>query len=157
MVDANTLVSGIGWPRFAYEVLQHATNGDFHLVLSETIIAEARYALANIEPSAINTGQFERFLAATQYELVPAPGDADIARHLDFVRDPNDIHVALAAHSAKVDYLLTQDKDFTDEDDSTKKVRQLLTIILPGTFLREYMGWTSERLEAIRQRHWTDF
>jgi hypothetical protein len=32
-------------------------------VLSEEIIAEARYALAKIEPASINLGAFEAFLA----------------------------------------------------------------------------------------------
>jgi predicted nucleic acid-binding protein len=69
------------------------------------------------------------------------------------VRDPKDIHVALAAISAKVDFLVSSDKDFTDPD---QPIRQKINILLPGAFLRVHMGWTSERLEAIRTRTWKD-
>ncbi len=156
MVDANTLVSGTAWPRFPYEVLQHSIRGAFRLVLSEEIIAEARYALARIEPSSINVGAFEEFLATTLYELVPAPSDKEIITHHNLVRDPNDVHVALASINAQVDFLLTQDKDFTDHDESTEVLHKLIKVMLPGTFLREHMGWTSEQLEAIRRRMWSD-
>jgi putative PIN family toxin of toxin-antitoxin system len=156
MVDANTLVSGTAWPRFPYEVLQHAVRGDFRLVLSEEIIGEARYSLAKIEPSSINVGAFEEFLATTLYELVPTPSDEEINAYLNLIRDPDDVHVALAAINAQVDFLLTQDKDFTDHDESTELLHKLLKVMLPGTFLREHMGWTSDQLEAIRRRMWSD-
>lgn len=45
MVDANILVAGSIWPRFPYAVLHHATIGDYRLVLSPEIIAEARNAI----------------------------------------------------------------------------------------------------------------
>lgn len=157
MTDANTLIAGTAWPRFPYEVLQHAVNGDYRLVLSQEIINETRYALARIVPSAINIGAFEEFLATTPYELAAAPSTAEIARHLDLVRDPNDIHVALAALNAGVDCLITQDKDFIAQDESTQKIRERLNILTPGAFLRYHMGWTSEALETIRGRSWTDF
>ena len=31
-----------------------------------------------------------------------------------------------------------------------------LTVLLSGTFLREVLGWSSERLESIRHRSWKD-
>jgi predicted nucleic acid-binding protein len=40
MADTNVLVSGVIFPRAAYEFLQHALRGDFTLVLSEQILAE---------------------------------------------------------------------------------------------------------------------
>jgi hypothetical protein len=45
--------------------------------------------------------------------------------------------VALAAMNARVHVLVTADKDFTDAD---QPIGQQLTIMLPGTFLREKMG-----------------
>lgn len=38
MVDANVLVSALGWPRFPDEVIQHAVKDDYQLVLSPRII-----------------------------------------------------------------------------------------------------------------------
>jgi predicted nucleic acid-binding protein len=154
MVDANVLVAGSAWPRFPYEVLQHAASTDYQLVLSPQIIQEARLSLAVIAPARL--AQLEDILASSQYEEVPTPTDEDITAHAGLVRDPKDIHVALAAINAQVDYLISQDRDLTDQDETTDRLRQRLTILLPATFLRQHMGWTSEALEAIRKRVWKD-
>jgi predicted nucleic acid-binding protein len=156
MVDANVLVAGIAWPRFPYEVLQHATDGGFRLVLSPGIIEEARYTLAKIPPASVNVGDFEAFLKNTEIEYVQAPTKEVLAAHTGLVRDPKDIHVAVAAIAAKVDLLVTQDRDFTADNESTHEVRKLLNICVPGVFLREYMGWSSEALESVRTRMWVD-
>ncbi|MHB8626610.1 MAG: hypothetical protein ACYDBJ_01275 [Aggregatilineales bacterium] len=66
------------------------------------------------------------------------------------MRDPNDIPLALAAITAQVDFFVTQDKDFTDRTPENENLHRRLVVILPGTFLRIHMGWTSEQLEAIR-------
>ena len=68
-----------------------------------------------------------------------------------------DVPIALAAIAAKVDYFVTYDKDFTDKDKTTQRVREAIPgIVLPPVFLREVMGWTSEELEKIRLRNWRD-
>jgi putative PIN family toxin of toxin-antitoxin system len=154
MIDANILVAGVGWPRFSSEVLRHAVKGDCQLVLSPRIVEEARKAISEISPERLDS--FDEVLETTEYEEVVSPTDEDIESNIDLVRDPKDVHVALAAIQAKVDYLVTQDKDLTALDDSTKKLRDALAIVLPGTFLRESMGWTSEALETIRNRKWGD-
>jgi len=154
MVDANILVAGIGWPRFPYAVLQQAVKGDFQIVLSQVIVDESRRHISRLFPERLI--RFERFLVVSRYEAVPAPKQAELDRHPDLVRDPKDIHVALAAMNANVDYLVTQDKDLTAQDETTETLRQKLKILLPGTFLREYMGWSSEALEAIHNRNWSD-
>ncbi len=156
MVDANVLVAGIAWPRLSYELLRHAVQSDFRLVLSSTVIAETRYTLAKLSPASINSGAFEDFLKTTPYEPVNSPTPAEIAAQADLVRDPKDVHVALAASTAHVDFLVTQDKDFIDHDESTRKVQQLLNIRTPGQFLLESMGWTNEALEKLRKRTWLD-
>lgn len=154
MLDANILVAGIGWPRFPSAVLQHAFRGDYQLVLTEGIIEEARTTVYDVLPDRAQA--LDQFLQEVDYELVLTPTDEEIAANANLVRDPKDVHVALAAINANVDYLISQDKDLTVQDDSTKALRERLNIMLPGTFLREYMGWTSEALEAIRQRTWRD-
>lgn len=151
LVDANVLVAGSAWPRFPYEVLQHGARGDFQLVLSDEIIGEARDALAEIAPERIE--RLEAILLASNYEQFAAPTDEEIATNSALVRDAKDVHVALTAIGAKIDYFVTQDKDFTD---STAPIRDRVAVLLPGTFLRERMGWTSEALEAIRQRKWSE-
>lgn len=154
MVDANILIAGTGWPRFPYEVLQHAVQGDFILVLSALVIEEARLHIQRLIPEMAEG--FEVFLRESDYEEVAAPTAEQVTANIRVVRDPKDVPVALAAIHAQVDCLMTQDKDFTDQDDSTAELHRRLNIMLPGTFLREYMGWTSEALEVVRTRTWQD-
>lgn len=75
-------------------------------------------------------------------------------RHL--VRDLDDVAIALVAIIAKVDYLVSEDKDLTVQDQTTAELRKQVKVVVSGTFLREVMGWTSEQLEAIRHRKWSD-
>ena len=154
MVDANILIAGIGWPRFPYEVLQHALLSDYILVLTSFIIDEARTHIGAILPSFLPN--FEQFLIKSHYQPVASPTREELDKHNTLVRDIKDIPIALAAINARVNLFVTQDTDFTAQDASTEALRKQLTIMLPGTFLREHMGWTSEQLEAIRTRTWKD-
>jgi predicted nucleic acid-binding protein len=154
MVDANILVAGLGWPRFPYEVLQHAVQGDFLLVLSPYIVDEARKHYGRLFPHALN--RFDAFLKASQYEGVPTPDQEAVSAAAGLVRDQADVPVVLAAIHAAVDILISQDKDLTERAASTEILQQQVTVMLPGTFLRQHMLWTSEQLEAIRNRNWAD-
>lgn len=151
MVDANVLVAGTGWPRFPYEVLQHAAKGDYQLVLSPFVIDEARTHLGRIDAKLLE--RFDAFLDASEYKEIPTPSQEELTAQPDLVRDVEDIPVGLAAINAKVDMLVSLDKDLTDQNEP---IHHWLKILLPGTFLREYMGWTSEQLEVIRKRNWKD-
>jgi predicted nucleic acid-binding protein len=154
-VDANVLIAGIGWPRWPYEVLRHARQGDFTLVLSPIAIAEAHNRIQKDLPAALEN--FELFLTTVGYELAPVPTPQEVEAHQDLVRQSEDIPLALSVQAAQVDYFVTYDRDFTDTHKTTEKVRQAIPgILLPPVFLREVMGWTSEELEAIRHRNWDD-
>jgi hypothetical protein len=90
-------------------------------------------------------------------EVVDDPSREEVKQHLDLMRDKTDVPIALAAMNANIDYLVTYDRDFTDQDQTTAKVRRAIPgIILPPVFLRDVMGWTSEELEMIRFREWSD-
>jgi hypothetical protein len=56
-----------------------------------------------------------------------------------------------------VDYLVTNDKDLTAQDETTATLRRKIQPMIVGKFLREVMGWESEDLERIRKRKWSDF
>ncbi len=154
LTDANVLLSGNAFPRWPYEVLQHATDGDFHLVLCPLVIRQARRHLERRFPQHLP--RFEKFLREVEYELVPDPAPKEIDANRNLVRDLSDVAVALAAIAAGVDYLVSEDKDLTIRDESTAELRRHVKVLLSGTFLREVMGWTSEELEAIRHRKWSD-
>jgi uncharacterized protein len=145
MVDANILIAGSVWPRWPYEVLQHALQGDFHLVLSQYIVLQARIHIQTRFPA--HSDRFDELLQACRYELVPDPTREQVAHNIDLVRDPSDVPVALAAIQAGVDCLVSEDKDLTVQDQTAARLRAELKVMISGTFLREVMGWSSENLK----------
>ena len=153
-VDANILIAGTVWPRWPYEVLQHALKGDFRLVLNPYVIEEARRTLAR--RFSADMPRFETFLELCPYEVAGMPTGEAITANAYLVRDVSDVPVALAAIEAGVNCLVSEDKDLTIHDETTVELRKLLPVYLSGTFLRELMGWSTEQLEAVRGRRWQD-
>jgi predicted nucleic acid-binding protein len=151
MLDANVLVSGVGWPRFQYEILRHAVNRDFQLVLCNYVIEEARRHTRRLFPDKL--AALETVLKACEYETVEAPQASQLAEHKALVRDPFDLPVVLAAINSQVDMFVSLDKDLTEPNEN---LHSKLKIVLPAAFLRLHMNWTSEALEAIRHRIWQD-
>ncbi len=152
MLDATVLFAGSGWPRWSYEVLRHAAQGDFQLVLAPLIIRQAQRNLAVKAPT--RSAFLQQWLKTCPLEMIADPSSTDIAANQHLVRQREDIPVALAAIQALVDYFVTEDKDFTDQVSSTYEVRKQLIIMRPVIFLREVMGWSSAELEQIRNRVW---
>jgi predicted nucleic acid-binding protein len=154
-VDANVLIAGFVFPRWPYEVLRHALAGDFTLVLSPIIVLEAKFGI-NLQFPAFEH-KFGRFLHDLNYEEAPIPSDEEVRQYPRLVRDRKDIPIAISIMQASVDYFVTYDRDFTDENETTAEVRAAIPgIMLPPVFLREVMGWTSEELEIIRYRTWSE-
>jgi hypothetical protein len=152
MLDATVLVAGIGWPRWSYEVLRHAVRGDFQAVLSPLVVEQSRRHLAKIAPGRLS--EFDQWLTLCGAELVPEPTQKEVEANSKLVRQAQDVPVALAGIAAQVDYFVSEDKDFTDEDATTAAVRRRLRVMRPVIFLREVMGWTSDELEEVRERTW---
>lgn len=154
-VNANVLIAGTVWPRWPYEVLRHAERGDFTLVLSPIVIREAQRRIQ--QRFAEFAHEFEEFLALVGYEAAPVPTFEEVRVNLGLVRQENDVPVALSVGAAQVDHFVTYDKDFTEQGQATGELRRLIpSIMLPPVFLRDVMGWTSEELEAIRNRDWPE-
>jgi len=154
MVDANVLIAGSGWPRWPHEVLLAGLRGEFQLVLSPYVIRQAHRNLGKRFPEHLE--RFEEFLSQADFELVPDPSLEEVAQHGGLVRDESDIPIALSAINAQVDYLVSEDKDFTARNETTAKLHEQLKVLLSGTFLRQVLGWTSKELEGIRHRKWSD-
>lgn len=153
-LDANVLLAGIVFPRWPWEILRHALRGDFRLALSPYVIRQARRRIAQRFPEFLE--EFDEFLFRCPYELVPDPTPEEVRAHLGLVRDETDIPVALVAIQAGVDYLVSEDKDLSANDETTAELRRLIWVVISGTFLREVMGWSPEELEAIRHRTWEE-
>lgn len=152
LLDANILLSGCAYPRWPYEVLLCAVNGDFIVVLSPLVVEQARRHLIKRFPQHLH--RLDVFLQSLEFELVPDPLPEEVESNKELVRDLSDVPIALAAIKGQVDFLVTTDRDLTVQDQTTENLRQRLRVILPGTFLREVIGWTSEQLENIRHRDW---
>lgn len=154
-VDTNVLLSGILWPRWPYEVLQHALRGEIELVLPEAVLREAHRHIERDFPES--SGTFVRTLSTIDFELAPMPDADAVHAAAGLVRQAEDIPIALSVIGARVDFFVTYDRDFTDDHPSTARVQAAIPgICLPPIFLRDVMGWTSEQLEAVRQRTWAD-
>ena len=153
-LDATVLFAGSGWPRWPYEVLRAGLRGDIHLVVSPFVIEQARRNIRRKFPEHLP--RLEAFLSSVDWEVLPESMLEDIKQNKGLVRDESDLPVVLPAIKAGVDCMVSEDKDLTAQDETTALLRQKLTVLLSGTFLRQVMGWTSEQLEAIRYRNWSD-
>lgn len=153
-LDANVLLAGIVSPRWPWEILRHALRGDFRLVLSPYVIRQARRRIAQRFPEFLE--EFDEFLFRCPYELVPDPTPEEVQAHIRLVRDETDVPVALAAIQAGADYLVSEDKDLSANDETTAELRRRVRVLIAGAFLREVMGWSPEELEAVRQRTWEE-
>jgi hypothetical protein len=63
---------------------------------------------------------------------------------------------ALGAKAEGVDIFVSNDRDFTEPDDTAQRFQARIRVMLPVGFLRDVLGRTSEALEAIRHRGWED-
>ena len=155
MADTNVLVSGVIFPRAAYEFLQHALRGDFTLVLSEQILAEVQHWMET-KATHLQRAAMTVFLEEVVCEVVPDPTRTEVEQHIQLVRDQKDVPIALAAIHAGVDYLVSNDQDLIAQDETTSMLRQWLSPMSVVAFLREVMGWSPEELEAVRHRTWEE-
>jgi predicted nucleic acid-binding protein len=154
MVDTSVIIAGIVWPRWPYEVLQCAWREEIQLFVSELVVEEAMRKFE--EKFSEFKDDLEIFLGECNFQLLPDPTWEQVKENQDLMRDVEDVPIALAGINAKVDCFVSEDKDFTAKHESTKELHKRLKVILSGTFLREVMGWSSEQLEAVRGRKWSD-
>jgi predicted nucleic acid-binding protein len=153
-LDANLLIRGVTFPRFPYEVLQHAARKEIAAIVSPLVLDSVRLYVRERFPG--HQGALEALLELLDLEVAPDPPLEEVTAHAGLVRDPKDIPVALAAIGAGAEYLVSTDRDFTDVDDTTVELRRLLRPISVGAFLHEVMGWSHESLSSVERRAWSD-
>jgi predicted nucleic acid-binding protein len=151
-VDANILIRGLTLPRFPYEVLRAGTLGQVQLLTSASTLARARHYIETRFPAHMD--RFERFSAMDVLTVVDDPPEEVVQQYDTLVRDADDVPVALAAMQAGAMYLVSTDPDLTVMDASTQQLRQRITPMRPGDFLKEVLGWTSAELSRIEMRTW---
>ncbi|MFZ1238269.1 MAG: putative toxin-antitoxin system toxin component, PIN family [Anaerolineae bacterium] len=156
-VDANVLIRGITFPRYPYEILRLATRHEIVMVISPTVLADARHYLSTLFPNHLP--KLDSLLSVALVEIADDPTLDEVRNHRDLVRDIKDVPVVLAAVKASVDYLVSTDADLTDVDASTEALRLLLEpakVLRVGTFLHDVMGWSHQALDSISRRRWDE-
>ncbi len=151
-LDANVLIAGIRLPRWPFEVMRAAARGMFALALPEQVVAEARRHL----PGQARSAALDAFLTASRYAKLPMPALERVPANLDLVRSAKDAPIALALLDGNVDIFVTNDRDFTAAGATADRLNDRVRIMLVAVFLRDVLGWSSESLEAIRDRRWED-
>ena len=156
-VDANILIRGITFPRYPYEILRLAARHTIVLVVSPSVLADARHYLRLLFPEHLP--KLDGFLATALTETIADPTPEQVASHRDLVRDFKDVPVVMAAATAGVDFLVSTDADLTDVNQSTEALRQFVApgrVLRPGAFLSDIIGWSHHDLDAISRREWCD-
>lgn len=138
-------------PRWPHEVMRAAVRRQYDLVLPEQVVEEAERHLDRQQREAL-----EVFLTASGAKLAPMPPVSAVRSNVDLVRSEKDVPIALALMAAGVEVFVTNDRDFTDEGAVDRRFTASVDVMLPAVFLRNVAGWTSEELEAIRNRGWED-
>ncbi|MDR1668531.1 MAG: putative toxin-antitoxin system toxin component, PIN family [Oscillospiraceae bacterium] len=121
MFDTNILVSAIlnnrGTPNAA---LLKAFESQYAVVLCDQIIDELRRVYNIKFPSRIP--DMERFLSTAHYDLVTLTATDSIIADEKTIRDAADRPLLRAARKARVDILVTGDKDFLESGLNTPKI-----------------------------------
>ncbi len=108
-LDTNVLVSGLVFDGNESRLLELATIGRIRLVISDTVLQEARRVLA--DKFASSAGVLDRFLGIVEYESVHVPADDMVDRADGMLRDPNDALILAAIMISRPDFAVTGDKD----------------------------------------------
>jgi predicted nucleic acid-binding protein len=153
-LDATILIKAASFPRLPFEILRLGLAGEIGIILSPLVIDSARRHVERLYPGQLPL--LEQVLEQLQYESVPDPDVERVNLHRDLCRDESDVPVILAAADARVDYLVTNDRDLTALDKSTERLRELVRVITPLALLRHVLHWPEERIEAAIHRNWRD-
>ena len=132
LIDTNILISAAlssqGTP---YRAFVKAVSYPNHGLVCEQNIDEMRRIFNRKFPQKIQALEGFLSLALLTLEVVPMPLEENILE--DRIRDVNDRPILRAALNAKVDILLTGDKDFSDIEIDKPE------IMTPGEFIEEFL------------------
>ncbi len=121
MVDTNIIISAIrnpnGTPFAAYA---KASQSPYKIILCDQIVDEVRRVFNRKFPDSIPL--IERFFTWALFEVVSTPGQEEVDEKENMIRDVNDRPILRAALKAKVDVLITGDRDFLESGVETPKI-----------------------------------
>ena len=141
-LDSSALFAGIvSATGGARALLLLAETGQITVTVSEQVIAETERAIARKVPKAI--GDLRQAILESKAQIVRDPSPEEVKAHLHLFSHPADVPIVLAAMKAKVDYLVTLNRNHFIDDPSV--VEQAgLRIGAPGDALR----WVRERVSG---------
>jgi len=128
LLDTNVYVSAIlfnGKPRL---ILEEIIEEKVFAFISNDILKEFEDTLS--KPKFKLTNDFIQIVVSEIRDITKLTNTTPLNNYLD-LRDRDDYHILEAAYSAKVDYLITGDKDLL----SLKKIREF-NIVNPEEYLR---------------------
>ncbi|HEV2355740.1 MAG TPA: putative toxin-antitoxin system toxin component, PIN family [Puia sp.] len=140
-LDTSAFVAGVVSAKgAAREVLRLAEAQVIELVLSEQVLVEMDRVLEEKFPDHIH--DFRVFVKKLRPEVVDDPDQEQLSRFQSVI-EKGDVAILAAAHSAKVDGLVTGDKN----DFLKPKVKDSISfpVFDPGEFLKVFREWLDKR------------
>lgn len=139
-LDSSALFAGIVSADGAARVLLLlAEAGQVNLLVSEQVIVETERALARKAPAVLN--EVRQMILLANVKILPDPDPAKVREHLDWMSDPTDVPILLAAMHAGVDFLVTLNRRHF-LDDARVAQRSGLRMGTPG----DALAWVRGRL-----------
>ena len=121
MLDTNVLFSAMyNFEGKPFAAFAKASEKPYRLVLCDQIIDELRRNFNRKFPAKIPV--LERFLSITQYDLITLAPEDEVLDDEENIRDDTDRPILRAARKAKVDILVTGDKDFRESTVTDPKI-----------------------------------
>jgi predicted nucleic acid-binding protein len=137
-LDSSALFAGIVSADGAARVLlMLAEAGQVNLLVSEQVIAETERAIARKAPAVLN--EVRQTILLAMVKILPDPEAVDVSEHLDWMSDPADVPILLAAMQGEVGFLVTLNRRHFI-DDAQVAQRSGLRIGTPGDALAWVRG-----------------
>jgi putative PIN family toxin of toxin-antitoxin system len=128
LLDTNVYISAILFKGKPRQILQELVDERVTAFTSNEILKELEDSLS--KPKFKFTNDFVQIVLTEIRDITKLISTSPLKNYLD-LRDRNDYHILEAAFSAKIDYLITGDKDLL----SLKKISEF-KIVSPEEFLR---------------------
>lgn len=141
-LDSSALFAGIVSANGAARaLLLLAEASQIDILISEQVIAETERAVARKAPGAL--GDVRQAILLSRSKIVRDPEPQEVRAHLDWMTDPTDVPILLAAITAEVDFLVTLNRRHFLDDPRVGQLSQL-RIGTPGDALAWVRGQLGE-------------
>ncbi len=144
-LDSSALFAGIvSAGGAARALLLLAEIGRLDLLISEQVVAETERAVARKAPAALS--EVRQAILQSQVKIVHDPELQEVLTHLDWMTDPADVPILLAAMAAQADYLVTLNRRHFLDDPQVAR-RSGLRIGTPG----DALAWIRNQLGQVEE------